>query len=64
MVLGEWYGEKKTFGKFSQFRSGKSFLQEVLDMPKTNQDFGLFLGAMFLTNKTMVTAPDSMDFNC
>ena len=39
----------KIFRKFSQFWSGKSSLQEVLDMPKANQDLGLFLGVLILT---------------
>ena len=46
-ILGQRsYGENKIFGKFSQFWSGKSILQEVLGMPKANQDLGLFLGVM------------------
>ena len=37
--------ENKIFGKFNQLWSGKSILQEVIDMPTANKNLGLFLGS-------------------
>ncbi len=41
--------ETKIFGKFRQWPSGKSSLQEVLDMPKAKPDLSLFLVVSILT---------------